>query len=42
MSRTISGSYLEAFVTAGLVALAAAVASMFIAARRVPQFATAP
>ena len=41
-SRSMSGSYLEAFVTAGLVALAAAVASMFIAARRAPQLATAP
>ncbi|MEI9996354.1 MAG: MFS transporter [Rhizomicrobium sp.] len=33
-SRSASGSYLEAFVAAGLVALGAALASLFIAGRR--------
>lgn len=41
MSRTASGSYLEAFVAAGFVALGAAVLSLFIAARRPPPLAAA-
>ncbi|MBV9903187.1 MAG: MFS transporter [Alphaproteobacteria bacterium] len=36
LSRTASGSYLEAFVIAGIVAVGAAIASLFIAARRAP------
>jgi MFS family permease len=42
LSRTLSGSYFDAFVTAGVVALAAATASLFIAAKRVPRLATVP
>ena len=40
-SRTVSGSYLEAFVIAGAVALCAAVASLFIATGRRPTLAAA-
>ena len=40
-SRTVSGSYLEAFVVAGAVALCAAVASLFIAPRRTAPLAPA-
>ena len=36
LSRTASGSYLEAFVIAGFIAVGAAIASLFIAARRAP------